>query len=222
MKALLSPYFPPAVLNSALYTTRSQAGASLPTILEGGGQIGAITLDNVIVFTSDDQVNDYGVWAHELIHVGQYRNLGIDGFAALYAGLGAVSLENDAYGWQNHVVSDIQSHPGDGTGALRQQWVDNSGSPPPPGTFGWNVFNAAARQVIPPSQCGQWRQVGPNAIQISNICPTIILVTFIDENGMHRPCQGPICIFQPGDSHVIVGNDPGLVQLQGIWFNFAN
>lgn len=221
MKALLSPYFPPVILNSALYTTRSQAGTSLPTILEGSGQIGAITLDNIIVFTSDDQANDYGVWAHELTHVGQYRNLGIDGFAALYAGPGAIGLENDAYSWQNHVVADIRSR-GGGPSAVGQQWVDTSGPAPPPGTFAWNVFNTAARQVIPANQCGQWAQIAPNAIQISNICPTSILVTFIDENGMHRACQGPVCFFPPGNSHVIAGSDPGQVQLQGIWFNFTN
>jgi hypothetical protein len=67
---------------------RQRSGVSLATgILEANGNVNAITVDNIIIFQNDQDASDPGLWAHELVHVTQYRNMGIDGFAALCAGL---------------------------------------------------------------------------------------------------------------------------------------
>lgn len=44
----------------------------------------AVTLDDVLVFSSESASQNVWLWAHELGHVEQYRRLGIEGFAARY------------------------------------------------------------------------------------------------------------------------------------------
>lgn len=46
---------------------------------------GAVTLGNVIVFKTESASRDRSLFAHELAHVEQYRELGISGFASRYA-----------------------------------------------------------------------------------------------------------------------------------------
>lgn len=45
---------------------------------------GAVTLDNAVVFSNEGTADHLGLWAHELTHVLQYRELGIGGFVRLY------------------------------------------------------------------------------------------------------------------------------------------
>jgi hypothetical protein len=44
----------------------------------------AVTADNIIVFAKPPSSKDIWFWAHEMQHTVQYKNLGIDGFAAKY------------------------------------------------------------------------------------------------------------------------------------------
>lgn len=48
-------------------------------------QEGAVTLGNVIVFKTGKAALNDRLFAHELVHVHQYRKLGINGFARRYA-----------------------------------------------------------------------------------------------------------------------------------------
>jgi hypothetical protein len=50
--------------------------------------------------------------------------MGIDGFAAMYAGWGAQTIENEAYGWQAHVQLELALSQNT---QLGQQWQDNTG-----------------------------------------------------------------------------------------------
>jgi uncharacterized protein (TIGR03437 family) len=45
---------------------------------------GAITLDNIIIFSDDSRAGNLRIWVHELEHVRQYEQLGVDGFAQAY------------------------------------------------------------------------------------------------------------------------------------------
>jgi uncharacterized protein (TIGR03437 family) len=45
---------------------------------------GAITLDDIIVFSDESRANNLRTWVHELEHVRQYEQLGVDGFAQAY------------------------------------------------------------------------------------------------------------------------------------------
>ena len=112
IRAILVPFFPPDILDRARFTTRGRSGISIATItLENGGNVDAITVDNIIVFDNDNYASQPDLWAHELVHVTQYRNMGVDGFAAMYAGPGAQTIENDAYAYQDHVAQLLATHP---------------------------------------------------------------------------------------------------------------
>jgi hypothetical protein len=66
------------------------------------GYTPAVTLDYVIIFaTAADALTDPALWAHELFHVRQYRDWGVDGFAARYIEDYA-AVEHDAaeFRWQ--------------------------------------------------------------------------------------------------------------------------
>ena len=55
----------------------------------------AITLDNVVLFASAEDAANSGLWAHELYHVMQYRDWGIEGFVERYLD-DRQALERDA------------------------------------------------------------------------------------------------------------------------------
>ena len=78
IRSTLQPYFPAAILDKARWTTA--AGISLDGALTNWFNMeGAITLGEVIAFSDGMQAQqDVEVWAHELTHVMQYEQLGID------------------------------------------------------------------------------------------------------------------------------------------------
>jgi hypothetical protein len=55
----------------------------------------AVTADNIIVFAKPPSSKDIWFWAHEMQHTVQYKNLGIDGFAAKYT-MDSSAMENEA------------------------------------------------------------------------------------------------------------------------------
>jgi len=89
IRAQLNHLFPASILNKVRY----KRGGGFPGTLDyfreqlGGG---AITLNDVIVFVNPDRWNDIKLWAHELEHVRQYEQLGVDGFAQAYFDQGCI------------------------------------------------------------------------------------------------------------------------------------
>jgi hypothetical protein len=55
----------------------------------------AVTAGNIIVFAKPPSSKDIWFWAHEMQHTVQYKNLGIDGFAAKYT-MDSSAMENEA------------------------------------------------------------------------------------------------------------------------------
>ena len=55
----------------------------------------AVTADNIIVFAKPPSSKDIWLWAHEMQHTVQYKNLGIEGFAAKYT-MDSGAMENEA------------------------------------------------------------------------------------------------------------------------------
>lgn len=215
IKSQLAPFFPPRILDKAKSTTRGEAGISLATTtLEVNGDIAAITLNNIIVFRDNAATLDAALWAHELIHVSQYDNMGIDGFAAMYAGPGANTLENDAYAYGAHVQNQLNNS---NSASLSSQWIDNRGSTPGP-NITWSTFNQAARAVIPPHQCAQWSVIDPYNYTVTNICPVGLVIVGVNNNGFRVPCNGPRCFYPPNSQHALHADVPGNVI--GIWFEF--
>ena len=80
----LDEHFPADILDDVRWSTagrRIDIGSAL-----AGWYLreGAVTLDDAIVFSNEGTADHLGLWAHELTHVVQYRELGIGGFARLY------------------------------------------------------------------------------------------------------------------------------------------
>ncbi len=76
--------FPASVLDKARFKTGSGFLGTLQFFGDEMGGRGAITLDNVIVFFDQSRVTNVKLWTHELEHVRQYDQLGVDGFAQAY------------------------------------------------------------------------------------------------------------------------------------------
>jgi hypothetical protein len=84
MRNQLIPLFPPALLDRVRFKTGSGFLGTLQWFRSEMEGKGAITLVDVIVFADPQRVNSLTLWAHELEHVRQYEQLGVDGFAQAY------------------------------------------------------------------------------------------------------------------------------------------
>lgn len=68
------------------------------------GTAEAICLIDTIIFKDEQVASDLSVWAHEMVHVQQFRTLGVNAFAADYA-RSWNSLENPAYDVQGRFAA---------------------------------------------------------------------------------------------------------------------
>jgi hypothetical protein len=81
----LARFFPRAVLEQVRYATEwDPAEDTLPSLFMGRSPKSAMTLGDVILFRDAQGVADPLLWAHELTHVMQYKQLGITTFATRY------------------------------------------------------------------------------------------------------------------------------------------
>jgi hypothetical protein len=83
IRAQLDHLYPASLLDKVRYKTGSGFLGTLQWFRDEMGG-GAITLDNVIVFFDQSKEFNPKLWAHELEHVRQYNQLGVDGFAQAY------------------------------------------------------------------------------------------------------------------------------------------
>jgi hypothetical protein len=83
----LEPHFDEETLEAARWTI-SQPRLTLDAlVVEAFPRFGAMTFDEVIVFRSAADAADLSLWAHELVHVEQFRRAGgVAGFAHAYLG----------------------------------------------------------------------------------------------------------------------------------------
>lgn len=100
----LLAFYAPAFLQSVRYNTLDTGRISLDSaVLMLNNDVRALTVNDIIVFRNENEAQDAALWAHELTHVLQYRNMGIDKFANVYT-TNAWILENQAYDVQNRVT----------------------------------------------------------------------------------------------------------------------
>jgi hypothetical protein len=111
VREALTGYVAEDVLDIARWRVDDTASSGYPTLFRLGATP-AVTLDYVVVFASAEDAADATLWAHELYHVGQYRDWGIDGFAERYLA-DYEAVEHDA--WE-----------------FRWQWMKATGRVPPP------------------------------------------------------------------------------------------
>lgn len=108
IKQKLTPFFDPLVLEKVRYTTEwsPSVGAALRQLIDTEKYALAVTLDNVIVFSDEESLDNLWLWAHELKHVEQYSRWGIKGFALNYL-MDHQAVEQEANDYAGQVIRQV-------------------------------------------------------------------------------------------------------------------
>jgi uncharacterized protein DUF4157 len=101
IRTALEGYVPDSVLDRVRWR-EGASELSLPQNMIRFGHASAVTLDDVIVFQEDSTaIQDPKFWAHELKHVIQFQQWGVEGFAKRYlSDYAAVETEANDFRWQ--------------------------------------------------------------------------------------------------------------------------
>ena len=101
-------WYDPGVLDAARYKTSDNGQFSAATAMLQNPDVGAVTLIDIILFR-DAQVaeQDIALWAHELKHVQQYQEWGVEGFAQRYT-QDFNAVESSAYAIQAEVRRSLR------------------------------------------------------------------------------------------------------------------
>jgi hypothetical protein len=108
MRRRLAPYFSADLLESVRYRVGGSDELGAASSMLQNSDIQAVTLIDIIVFrTPEGAADDVALWAHELVHVQQYRDWGVEEFTARYA-LDPDSVEGPAYELQFRVSKELR------------------------------------------------------------------------------------------------------------------
>lgn len=108
IRAQLEPWYDLRVLDTARYKVGIEGEADAAGTLMQNPDVEAVTLVDVIVFRSEaDAQNNVALWAHELHHVKQYLEWGVQDFARRYT-RDYNSVEAPAYKIQNEVARALR------------------------------------------------------------------------------------------------------------------
>ena len=101
IRAALEGFVPKSVLDRVRWR-EGASELSLPQNMIRFGHASAVTLDDVIVFEAGTAaLEDPRFWAHEIKHVMQFEEWGVEGFATRYlSDSQAVENEANEYRWQ--------------------------------------------------------------------------------------------------------------------------
>ena len=205
----LAPYFPAQLLDKVRWTTAG--GISIDGALKNWfNQEGAVTLDEVIVFSSANLSTDLELWAHELTHVLQYSQLGVDTFAFQYT-FNFEGFEAQARQNAGRIASSVNAN----RSGQKQTWGFQGQMASTGSQATWSRVNSAARQAINPVEC-IWIDNQSNTT--GNNCPVPIRVSGVvlrryDGYTFTFPCNEPTCVFGAGQAgpllsppgHLVVG-----------------
>jgi len=109
--AQLGPHFPSIAFDRVRWTP-ADGQLNLGTVLTRWYlREGAVVLDDVIVFSSARTAErDRRLWAHELTHVLQYRELGVNGFARTYV-VEYAEIERQAERNAQRIMAELVRNP---------------------------------------------------------------------------------------------------------------
>jgi hypothetical protein len=202
----LAPYFPANVLNGARYRVKSGA-ISLPAAINLLNRGNAVTLDDLIVFDSAAQTQNLELWAHELTHVVQYKNMGVESFANVYSVTGGQGLEQQARENAATIIRAIQNRLPANVQASYQYAPSAFAAPTSP-----SAYIMAGQQFVPPQYCMQWT-AAPGGAQVGNACVVPVAITGFNIAGPYGAYMVPCtynCIVAPR-SWRYFGGAPGPV-----------
>jgi len=120
IRSQLTDFFPDSVLDRARFKVGDSGVANLARNTLFNPNVGAMTIDDVIVFRSDDDSEkNVSLWAHELRHVQQYLEWGVHSFAIQYV-RDSGRVENEAYALQARVEQALPANVKPGCSSARQ------------------------------------------------------------------------------------------------------
>ncbi|KSW27671.1 MULTISPECIES: DUF4157 domain-containing protein [unclassified Pseudomonas] len=109
LRVQLQAWYPDDLLQAVRYRVGQGQDVDAASAMLQNQDVVAVTLIDVVVFRNeDDALHNLALWAHELKHVQQYRELGVDGFARQYV-RNFSALEDPAYAIQNQVSREVRS-----------------------------------------------------------------------------------------------------------------
>ncbi|WP_307945450.1 eCIS core domain-containing protein [Pseudomonas mosselii] len=108
IRAQLEPWYDFAVLDAARYRVGDEQQISAANALLQNPDVKAVTLIDTIIFRrSADAEDNVALWAHELKHVQQYQELGVEEFARRYT-RDYQALEGPAYEIEAQVAKALR------------------------------------------------------------------------------------------------------------------
>lgn len=205
VKQQLAPYFPPSILENARWTTAN--GVSIDGALKNWfNQEGAVTLDEVIVFSDAALTNNVELWAHELTHVLQYSQMGVETFAFQYS-YDWNSLEGQARTNASNIIASINST----SNGKKASWAYIGQDVKETEKLTWQIMNQQAKLAIPPKDC-IWINNQNNTT--GNKCPVPIMISgvvlrrLLDNFTFTYPCNERTCLIPAGQSGPLI-SPPG-------------
>lgn len=112
IRAQLEPWYDFQVLDAARYQVGNPQQLDAASAFLQNPDVNAVTLVDVIVFrNAEDARDNVALWAHELKHVQQYQQWGVDDFAARYT-RNFDAVEAPAYAIQAEVGKALKPAPG--------------------------------------------------------------------------------------------------------------
>ncbi|MEO4048282.1 DUF4157 domain-containing protein [Pseudomonas sp. CAU 1711] len=109
IRARLAPYYDSALLDAVRFRVGALDELDMASAMLQNPDIRAVTLVDVVVFRNrEDAERDAALWAHELLHVEQYRLWGSAGFARRYT-RDFDALERPAYDRQIQVARALRA-----------------------------------------------------------------------------------------------------------------
>lgn len=116
IRAQLEPWYDFAVLDAARFRVGDEQQVSAATALLQNPDVNAVTLIDTIIFRhASDAEDNVALWAHELKHVQQYQELGVEEFARRYT-RDYQQLEGPAYKIEAEVAKALRER---GSGQAR-------------------------------------------------------------------------------------------------------
>lgn len=108
IRAQLEPWYDFAVLDAARYQVGSEQQISAANALLQNPDVNAVTLIDTVIFRRPGDAEDnVALWAHELKHVQQYQELGVEEFARRYT-RDYQALEGPAYEIEAQVAKALR------------------------------------------------------------------------------------------------------------------
>jgi hypothetical protein len=95
IREALEPFYSDKMLSKVRYSIGDTTPAGLAGFAIRNGNAAAVTLIDTIVFKDEVYTKNLALWAHELHHVEQYRDWGLEGFASRYL-FGWAEVEDEA------------------------------------------------------------------------------------------------------------------------------